>query len=54
MQESGQLHALSTLCPKETAPDSHYIEGWEGTTASWMLKKQKEVNHHSLVVQSIA
>jgi len=42
MQESGQLHALATLSPKGKAPDSHYTEGWEGTTASWMLKNKKK------------
>jgi len=47
MQESGQLHALATLSPYERAPDSHYTEGLEGTTAIWMLNPLNACAHYS-------
>ena len=40
MQESSQLHALVTLSPKERAPDSQDVEGWDGPRGILTLKKK--------------
>jgi hypothetical protein len=33
MEVSGQLHAPASLPPRETAPGTHWIEGWVGPGA---------------------